>query len=524
MKLNLKKIDFKNIKIFDYFKNRYNYDISKIVGVKNKERYMLYTDKKLLRIYRDNLTSDALLSSYIPIEDAIFYDFTIEHSVLEKIDLNTFIETKVYEEAGLLETEKYIIKYKIIDRLKNEKEALIQTVIVPETYINKSYDYILKEAGYIDYISFPAFAYKTLYDEEILQKADDLFIVILFDKIFLTFYSEGELLYINTISGGLNKIYEGLEELKIKNFDSDLFKKLLTKKGFLKEKYTNRENIIYKILNDNFANRISLINEQILNVIENYNIDKIDRIFITSEFGKIPGINDYIKENLNINSFGFEFYEKYNLDRLSVDPFLFLSMLESGHAYKAKDLEYNYSLFLRKPKFIFRPSGMLILSSVGVVFLFSSYPSYLYLKGMNFEKKAKNLKLKLDKINSQTNSLKKELSKKKKYKKSLENKIIKNNKIINLYEDKINSVYSFKFSYMPKSQEVIDLSRLMNKYNIFLKKMVYKDNIYQIDVYSFYDNNLAKFINALVNNGFNVYFDEITKKENKYNTTIRIEE
>ena len=512
------------IKKFNFLKNKYNYDYNRVIGVKNKERYILYKDKKLLRIYREKLKSEALLSSYIPIEAAIFYNFIIESAVLEKIDLDTFIETKVYEEAGLVETEKYVIKYKIIDKLNNEKEVLIQTVIVPETYINKSYNDILKETGYIDYLSFPAFAYKTLYDEAILKKADDVFIVVLFDKIFLTFYSEGKLLYINTISGGLNKIYDELEELNIKNFDMDLLKKLLLKKGLLKEKYINKENLIYKIITQEFQNRMNLINEQILNVIENYNIDKIDRIFITSEYGTIPGMNDYIKEYLNIDSFGFEFYEKYNLDRLSVDPFLFLGMLESAHAYKTGELEYNYSLFLRKPKFIFRTSGILILSAVAITVLFSAYPFYLYLKGLNYEKKAANTELKLNKLNQEKNSLSAKLSKYKKDKKILEKEIIKNEKIINNYKNLIESIYKFKFSYLPKSQEIVDLTLLMNKYNIFLKSMSYKNDIYQMSVYSYNDDKLAKFINSLVNSRFNIYFDKISKKGAKYSTVIRIEE
>ena len=518
MNLKIKKFDF------GFLKNRYNYDYNKVIGIKNKEHYILYTDKKLLRIYRNNLKSEALLSSYVPIEDAIFYNFTIESAVLEKINLEAFIETKAYEEAGLSETEKYIIKYKIIDKLNNEKEILIQTVIVPEHYINNSYDYILKEAGYIDYISFPAFSYKTLYDENILQKADDVFIVILFDKIFFTFYSEGELLYINTISDGFNKIYDKLEELKIKNFDLDLFKKLLTKKGFLKDKYFNKENLIYKIIAEEFQKRIYFINEQILNVIENYNIDKIDRIFITSEYGTIPGINDYIKKSLNIKSFGFEFYEKYNLDRLLVDPFLFLGMLESSYAYKTNNLEYNYSLFLRKPKFIYRTSGILLLSTAAIVALFSSYPFYLYIKGLNFEKKSNNIKMKLNRINVQKNDLRNRILRYKKNQKYLERKIVNNEKKINNYENIINNVYKFKFSYLPKSQEVVDLTILMNKYNVFLKTMSYENDIYLMNVYSYDDNKIAKFINDLVNNGFNVYFDKIVKKNNKYTTTIRIEE
>jgi len=518
--MNLKNKKFN----FSFFKNKYNYDVNEVIGIKDKERYILYTDKKLLRIYRENLKSKALLSSYIPIEDAIFYNFTIQSNVLEKIDLDSFIETKAYEEAGLLETEKYIIKYKIIDKLTNEKEVLIQTVIVPENYIKNSYDYILKESGYVDYISFPAFAYKTLYDENVLKKADDVFVVVLFDKIFLTFYSEGELLYINTISGGLNKLYDRLEKLKIKNFDKELFQKIISKKGFLKEKYLSKENIIYQTITEELQKELYLINEQILNVIENYNIEKIERMFITSEYGAIPGINESIKKNLNITTFAFDFYEKYNLDRLLVDPFLFLGMLESAHAYKTNNLEYNYSLFLRRPKFIYRTSGILILSTIAITALFSSYPLYLYVKGLSFEKKAINTQLKLHQINQEKNDLRNRILKYKKDKRSLKKEIIKNEKTIDSYTNVISSIYKFKFSYIPKSQEVVNLTILMNKYNIFLKTMIYKDNIYLINVYSYNDDEMAKFINKLVNSGFNVYFDKIVKKNNKYTTIIRIEE
>ena len=59
----------------------------------------------------------------------------------------------------------------------------------------------------------------------------DLFVVFLYDKVFLTFYNVGELLSIVIVSGGLNKVYEALGKLKIKNFDINVFEKLLTKKG-----------------------------------------------------------------------------------------------------------------------------------------------------------------------------------------------------------------------------------------------------------------------------------------------------
>jgi hypothetical protein len=252
----MKKFDFKNLN-FKFLK-KYNYDINEVIGVKDNNRFILYLDKKLIRIYRGKLKSSALLCSYIPIESAIFYSFNIEKSVIEKIDLDSFVETRVYDEAGVDETEEYVIKYKVVDKLSDEKSVEIETVIVPVTYLSKNYQDILKESGYIDYLSFPAFSYKALYEEGILKKADDLFVVILHDKVFLTFYSEGELVYIQTLSGGIDRIYKALSALKIKDFDFELLKKILTKKGLSETKYSESELIVLEILKKEFANIISL--------------------------------------------------------------------------------------------------------------------------------------------------------------------------------------------------------------------------------------------------------------------------
>ena len=241
---------------------KYNYTINEIIGVKGKKQYILYPNKKLIRLYRGKLASKALLSTYIPIEKAIFYSFEIEKSIIEKIDIDSFIETKVYEEGGVSETEEYVIKYKIIE-LENEKNVSIETVIVPKTYLINDFKYIIDETGYIDYISFPAFAYESLYEEKILKKANDLFVVLLKDKVFLTFYSEGSLVNIVTIAGGLDFVFEELKNLKIKSFDFEIFKKILLKKGLNEIKYLNKEKIVLKKLQEKFIQFGDIINSQI---------------------------------------------------------------------------------------------------------------------------------------------------------------------------------------------------------------------------------------------------------------------
>lgn len=515
--LNSIKSEFRYIK-------KYNYNLDEVVGVKGKDRYILYTKKKLIRIYRGSLKSTPLLCSYIPIDKAIFYSFEIEKSVLEKVDLKSYIETKVYEEAGVEETQEYEIKYKVVEKLKDDKHAVVETVIVSVEDLTKEFKYILKEAGYIDYISFPAFSYRALYEEGILKKGNDLFVVFLYDKIFLTFYSEGELVYMNTLAEGLNKIYQSLSELKIKGFDYELFKKLLLKKGLSIGKYSSNELLVLEIIKKNFSNIANIIIDEINKFKQKYNIEDLDRIFVTSEYGDIEEADEYLQNVLGLEVKNFEFYEKYNLDRLPVDPFLFLAMLETHYAYKYNDQRYNFSKFLRKPTFFYRPSGILILTAIISVLILGAYPLYLYLIGLNFEMKNKELSKEIDKLNSKKIQLQKQMFALQSKDKQLTKEIEENQKEVRRIQKFIEEVYKFKFSYLPKSQEIVDITYLMNKNKVYAKIIEYKKGLYTIKLFSYHESDIPNLIKDLADNGFSVDFDEIVYKEGKYNSEIRIKE
>ncbi|MEO1927864.1 MAG: hypothetical protein ABGX26_04170 [Nautiliaceae bacterium] len=540
---SLKEFDLKKLKPSLF--NKYDYDVDEVIGAKGKERFILYTKKKLIRIYRDSLAARALLSSYIPIEHAIFYSFEVEKSVIEKVDLNNFIETKVYEEAGVDETEEYLIKYKIIDSMKDEKIVTIEIIIVPVGFIQNGYKDLLEEAGYIDYISFPAFAYKALYEEKIIKKANDVFVVFLYDKVFLTFYENGELLSILTVSGGLDKIYQALEKLKIKDFGPEMFERLLTKKGVNSLKYGKNEKKVLDIIKEEFLSLVNIINSQIDKVTQKYNISQVERVFVISEYGNIDGLQEYIKQLINVDTFGFEFYEEYNLDRLSVNPFLFLGMLEAHNAYKNGNQDYNFSLFLRKPTFFYRPSGRLFLITFGSILLTAIYPLYLYLNGLSYERKNKILSEKvksLQYINNNLNIKIRVLEARKK-------KIIQDRKQytedIKLKKELIKNVYEFKYSYIPKSSELTDITLLLNKNKVYLDKLTYAvDNMVQNSVYNkkkkdvseesfkgfvlrvfaFKDTKIPALIDDLVNSGFKVDTPGVIYENNKYKAIIRIKE
>ena len=517
--LNLKKFDFK-IKFF----KKYNYNIDEIIGVYGENKFILYNKKKLIRIYRNSLTSKALLSSYIPIDQAIFYSFEIEKNVLQKINLENYIETKIYEEAGIEETEKYFIKYKIVDALKDEKFVIIETIIVPYSYLENGYQNIIEQTGYIDYISFPAFAYKALYDEKVLKKANDLFIVFLYDKIFLTFYHNGELLSIVTVLGGLDKLYESLGKLKIKNFDIEIFKKIIQKKGLSDIKYTKNEIVVLNTIKDLFLSMINIISSQLEKIYLKYNIEEIDRIYVTSEYGNIDGLQDYIQKIIGIDTFGFEFYEDYNLDRLEIDPFLFLGMLETYVAYKNKNQEYNFSLFLRKPTFLYRPIGRLFLILLITLISVSIYPSYLFYNGYRYNNENKKLQIKIKKYTKKIAIMNRVMKKLKADEKKLKKKNLIYLNSIKESKNFINQIYEFKKNYIPKSNSLTDITILMNKNSVYLSFLNYENGEYKLNVFSFDVAKISNLIDRLIKNGFQVSTDGVKYINGKYKSVIRIKE
>ena len=109
-----------------------------------------------------------------------------------------------------------------------------------------------------------------------------------------------------------------------------------------------------------------------------------------------------------------------------------------------------------------------------------------------------------------------------------EKDILKYIKIIKkeIKQDKniIVDIYKFKYSYMPKSSQIKEIVKLMNKNNIYLNKLFYKNNLFDLEIFAFKENNIPNFINSLVTEGFNIKFDKIQFRNNKYITIIKVNE
>ncbi|MRJ07235.1 MAG: hypothetical protein C6I01_06925 [Epsilonproteobacteria bacterium] len=515
-------------KKFRKYLKKYDYNVDEVIGVKDKERYILHADRKIIRIYRGStLKGEPLLCSYLPLEKAIFYSFELDKGAVERTsspdELMSMIETEIYANAGIDETEEYIIKYKLVKNLKNEKKVGVEAVIIPSTFVEFEYADIIQETGYLDYLSFPAFSFGALYND-ILEPATDAFVVLLEDKTFIAFYDGKELLTIKTLSEGLNDVWEELNELNIANFNKSTFIRLLHQKGLIEGRYRGGEKIVFERLKRVFDKLITIIENTIADIPNVFNIQDIERIFITSQYGGIAGIEEYMSKQFStisdVNS--FEFAKKYNLDQLPIEPFLFLAMLETHYAYKTGKLDYNFTLHPRKPTLFFRPSGQLLGATIATTILLTIPAVILWGIGFFYNFRSNQVYETKTKLSSQKLSLQGELKREEGILKTIEEKIAKLKGDIKLNRDLINSLYKFKYKDIPVSQNLTDIAYYMNRNNVYLKKIQMENGEYNVSVYTHSRFNIPRLLQQLKDAGFNVFTPEIVKEKGVYTATLMI--
>lgn len=505
---------------------KYNYELNEIIGVKNEQKYRLIVKSKVLRKYNEKLYKPKnLVTSYINLEAAYFYSFEVDKNILHKVkNIEHFIMSRAYVEAGIEKTEKYILKYSIVE-LKDPKKIKIECILLPETYIKLNYKKYAEEIGYLDYLSFPIFSYKVLYQEKLLELGKDMFIVFLKDKISVTIYNNGEFYFTTMISGGLKQFYNALvSELEIEDFDEKLFEKILLKKGFKNLKYSSNEKPILETLNKELNKMFNIIQEELIKVYEKYDISSVDRIFVTSDYGNIFDLEKKFLSYFQIESHSFDFYEKYNLDKLPISPFLYMSMLETYHAYKYNELYYNYSLWKRPPTFFYRASGQFVMINVLGTLLLLSYPAYLKLATISYQNK--NIALE-NKIRETVLSIGKTQRILKNYQTILNTK----KKLYQGQLDRIHNIHSlikeiYDFKTSKTNYEtpfLVKLTELFNKFGVYIDSYVKEDNKYVISLFSDKDKNIVNLIKAL-SKDYEVINQKIlyVPKRKIYKSTIKI--
>jgi hypothetical protein len=509
------------------FIKKYSYDIDKVVGVDptNFENRIVLENGKISSFNaKSSLRGDFLLTTYLQTKDVITYSFEMEKSLLDKTDIDSYVETKAYEEAGLDETQEYIFKHKVLESFVNEKMLLVEVIIVAkEPILEKKFLEILDDSKYMDFVAYPGFVFEVLYKSNILNVSNDLFIYFTKNEIFMSVYSEGKFLQTLTIPDGLDSIYSKVMDLNIKNFDYQLFLKVLSKKGLEQNKYNDNEKMIFNELSEIFSNIFLLVSNQIYNINRKFSIEAIDRVFISTEEGTIPGISEFSNLYLGLESKDLKFDNNYNPSNIAIDQILFLSMLHSQMAFRVNDQINNFSIFHRPPTFLYRSSGQFISITIAAILLSSAVPIYetvaSYILESNNEIKQTELNTKNSNkrnLTNQKNRLEKELNGIKKNIKIVENYINKSHNVI-------DTIYKDKKGYIPKTEALIKLTGYLNKNGVWLTDLEIKDNIVTLNIVAKDPKFITNFLDELIQKDYpNSVTTGLKKLDDVYISEVKV--
>ena len=461
------------------------------------------------------------IGSRVLYQDITTHTFKIDKNELQN-NLETVIEMKMYEEAGLNLQKVYKIEY-LIKESQVEESYLIEAFAIDKEKIEQKFEKFLQKAKHIDFLAMPFLSYTTLYKNDILKKANDVFIYISDDEAYAAFYKDGE--YISSKSlPTLNNIAKEVQKYSTHTLESETLKKLLFEKGLVKENYDVSEYDLCDTLQTVFSNIFTKIGNVAIHNRNIYGFDQIERVFFAIDDQNIKGIEEFLKllgieKNILYKHSFFNTKNRYNqLDLIST-----LYIYDKA---KEEDNNNNLTIFHRKKSFFKKEIGKIFSFSLASLLLFSLFGLYKHYSVSLLEKEYEELNTKYTDIQNSTFTTKERIRKLQKQLASLEKELQQRKEKIN----KIGNIMEEITKLEPKNQKytkmIIDINNLLAKYNLEVEQIKQKSqNELTLKIISQENrrDTIAKFMQDLIEDSYKgVTTAEITGNAEAYTSLIEI--
>ena len=365
--------------------------------------------------------------------------------------------------------------------------------------------------------------FQYLYKREILDNLGvDCFIYFQKSDTFLTIYKEGKYLYSKSLKYSLHDMSERFSEIRGERIEEDDFIRQLCEEGLKTSNFEFQDNLM-KLFNEIFLH----INDVLIFAKRTNEIDKIDRLYIGSEYGYIPGVEEYAQTYLGINALEFSFDYGFLYDESFIDDLHQLLQLSALYILEENETIPNFTIFKRPPPIWKRPSGQLIAITAASILLAFSYPLYniAYTYKLKFDINLLNKEYK--KIHSERVDLENRINQLKNDKKNILTKIKKQNEIFDKRMSILNNIYDKKVNYPMKGKIIAELSQDLIKHRVKIKNIRTKDNVMEWDTISNDDKkitNFIKYISHKKNDKYHIETKKIQKEGNitKYTSTLKV--
>ncbi len=385
-------------------------------------------------------------------------------------DLYDAISNKVYDDLSLDQALTYQIQY--IETFNNldEKDRFFHVFVADPSTINDVYADAVEAIKYIDVIIPTPLLLKSLYAKDIIEDGGlHCFIYFQKDDTFLTVYNEKEFLFTKSLNYSFVQMHERFCELYGERIEYEEFVSFVSREN-LKETSSEYKEYFIKLYKEIFANTNSILTY----VKRVFDIEKIDHIYIGTQFSTVTKLDEIAEVELNVKTSNFDFDYGFDSDGTYIDQ---IDSLMQIYAILPNEDKYecNFTNFVRPPKFTQRESGKLIMltaASFIIAFIYPvSYWMITYAQTFQYQSLSQEyIEVHNQKITREATIKNRETDK--------EKIIALLNKENKEYRDKKNTlikIHDVKVNYPMKAKHLALLTKDLNNYNIGLESLTYSE-------------------------------------------------
>ncbi|WP_281950836.1 hypothetical protein [Nitrosophilus kaiyonis] len=460
--------------------------------------------------------------SFLSTKNFIVSQVSISKNIPEE-DLKDAIEIKAYEDLGLDQTIEYKIEYLEIPTLPSDKDRKFHVFVADPTVIMEDFEKIAEKIKYIDIIYPAPLLFKYLYQKDLVDnEGSHVFIYFQRDDAFLALYKEGRYLYSKSLKYSFNDMAERFSELLGERIDEEDFINLLATEGLRTSNFEYQQHLM-KLFSEVFMH----LNDVLIYAKRANDIDKIDKIFISSEFGHISGIDEYAQTYLGLLSLDFSFDYGFQTEETFIEDLHYLLHTAAIITLENEEEVPNFTLFKRPPPLLQRPSGQLFAVTAASMLLAFAYPLYNFAYNYKLQYDTYVLKQEYNKLHPERVRLETTINSLKKDKKNILAKISNEQKIYKTRMNILDSIYNKKVNYPMKGKIIAELSQDIIKFKVNTKSVRTDENNMEWDVVSKDEKRITNFIKYISHKKGDRYHIETNKiekdeKEKIYKSTIKV--
>ncbi len=459
------------------------------------DTFALVEKNRIKRLGSAKYYKNAFAISYLQTKDLILSEIEINKNILPQ-DMQDAIEIKAYEELDLDPSKEYIIKYVELPLPVTSKNKKVQLFITEKEKVTTVFEHIIKSVKYIDAITPIPLLFKPLYEKNLLSSLEThLFIYMQNDDVMLSLYKEGDFIYAKSLKYSFTYIADVLSKKAGEEISVEEITKMLEKEGVVLSDLDKQQEIM-KIFSEMFMQ----INDIIIFAKRAYEIENINKIFISSDIGHIKGIEVYAQTYLATEAYDFSFdYSFENSDRHIEDIHYLLAFCAKEIVEDELELP-NLTIFPHPPPLFQRPSGELIVVTVLATALALSFPLYnvvLYYKYKwdvyTLQKEYKTIHHKKIALESKINTLRATIER--------INKLLKKNQeALRRREKVLQSIYDKKVHYTMKGVTLADLTQDIVRYKIKILSLQDTNKNIDFNITAIDNKNITKLIRYITQN------------------------